>query len=239
MKQKIIRRLALALTFALFLGVLTGCGGEEDAPSTGETEQTGDTQQTTESGLLGENGKRLKVDYETPGSVAAESAELNSATVVINGQTLQMPFAVSALVQNGWHFYSEDSGQQMISANTLASVMGFTLYWNEEPYLDLSAVRNDSTVEKPVLECTVDTLIMDLDLENMSDLDFVLPGGITGASTAADVLSVYGDVTDNGSFDHVQVGNTMLYYVDNEQTGLSFYFGFREDGTLKRISISF
>ncbi len=239
MKYERMRWLALALTLALLMGALAGCGGEETPSTSGETEVTQEPTETTETGLLGENGKRLKVDYETTGSVAPEAASINSATLVINGQTLQMPFTVSALTENGWHFYSEDSGQQLISANTQASVMGFTLYWNDTPYLDLSGVRNDSAAQKPLLECTVDTLIMDLNQENMAELEFVLPGGITKDSTAADVLAVYGDVMQNEAFDHVQVGNTMLYYVDNEQTGLSFYFGFRDDGTLKRISISF
>lgn len=241
MKNETIKLLPLVMAVILCAGLLTGCGGkdvEPDNTTASETESQPDTTEE-EGGIVGENGKKLMVDYETPGTIAEDAPDIASTTLVIHGVSLEMPFQTSALVDSGWTFYSEDVGQQMVAANTEASMMGFSMYLNETAYVDLGSVINNDASQKPVLECSVTRLTINL-LDSMEDdgFDFVLPGGITKDSTAADVLAAYGDVLENENFEYVQVGNTMLYYADQKESGLNFYFGFHEDGTLDCVTVS-
>ncbi len=244
MKFDSIKRVALLLTVVCFVGLLSGCANEdktETQTTISPTESQPETTEATEvtGGIVGENDRRLEVDYETPGVVASDAAPVNSKTLVLNGVTVEMPVLVSTLVNNGWRFYSEEMGQQLVGPKTETNVMGFSLYLNDAACLDITSVSNDADTEKPILDCHISRLVFLFDTETGAGFDFVLPGGITAGSTAADVLAIYGDVLDNESFDYVQVGKTMLYYEGHLETGLSFYFGFNEDGTLSGAAISF
>ena len=234
MKQKKFRLFAVFLAAVLTASLLAGCDLGDILDETGSTE-TETVEETTEAvgGIVGENGRRLKVDYETPGTIAEEAPGIGSKSFTLMGTTLEVPFLTSKLIENGWTFYSESVGQKMVSPETEANIMGFDMYLNDAAYLTLGRLQNTASGEKPATECYVTKLTI-----NMAEgVEFVLPGGITQASTAADVLAVYGDVLENDSFDHVQVGNTMLYYAEHKDTGLSFYFGFNEDGTLSGVTI--
>lgn len=232
-----------ALLAALCLTVLAGCGTEntpEDTSVSGGTETVTETTTETVPGYEGEVGKPLTVDFETHGTVAQEAAALNSKTIVLNGVTLELPCLVSNLTDNGWSFYSETMSQKLVSAGTEASIMGFTMYLGDQGYLELGKVRNDAAQEAPVSACYVTKLtIHTLDHETEDGFDFVLPGGITGYSTAADVIEVFGPAQDNEVFDYVQTGPFLLYYAEHAETALSYAFSFNEDGTLQSVTISF
>ncbi len=235
-----VRKLIVLLALCLCMGLLAGCEGFDlgtTQPSTEPTEATEPTEET--GGIVGENGTRLRVDYETPGTINPEAVPLDSTTIAISAMLYEMPITMSSLVNNGWVLYDEAMGQQTVAGKTEANVLGFNLYQENVAYLDITSVKNDADGTKPILDCKITRLVFNISGEHAGKLDFVLPGGITGQSTAADVLAVYGDVLENDHFDHVQVGKTMLYYAENVQTGLSFYFGFNEDGTLNGVSISY
>lgn len=67
--------------------------------------------------------------------------------------------------------------------------------------------------------------------------DFVLPGGIIADSTAADVLSVFGNPNEAEGFESGYNLDDQLSYENNDKSGLSYHFTFNEDGTLYSCSI--
>ncbi len=235
-----MKMITLLLALTLMCGILAACAEEDpeetSAPTQTQTETTEETEPT--GGIVGENDVRLNVEYETPGVIAADAAPLGSKKLVVNGLTVEMPIQIAALLSNGWAFYSEETAQMPVAAKTETNVMGFSLYLEETAYLDITVVSNSADTKKPISECTARRLVIDLDLEDAAELEIVLPGGITQDSTSADVLAVYGDVLENPNFEYVQVGKKMLYYVGNLESGLNYYFGFNDDGTLNGVTIS-
>lgn len=235
MNKTIFKLLALLMCILM----LAGCGNVTEETESSSTETTEDTTEATIEGLEGENGKKLTVDFKTHGTVAEGAGDITGTTLEIGGLTLEIPVSIAALVENGWTFYSEETGAKPVSPETEAEVMGFSLYRDEQAWIELSRVQNPLTEAAPISQCyatkiTINTI--DLTQEGVA---FTLPGGITRNSTAADVLEIYGPVTENDFFESVTVNAHMIYYSQQETSGLCYFFNFNDDGTLQCVSITY
>lgn len=229
---------ALLLCMSIFLTLFAGCSNEDDFDASESSEATEETTEETVDGYEGEKGKPLTVDFTTHGTRDEGAAALNTKTFLFNGTTYEYPFSIASMLENGWRFYSEDVSLQTVSASTEASVMGFNFYHGDLLCAELSRIVNASEEVAPVKDCTVSCMTIYTTQEESDDaLSFVLPGGITDASTAADVIEVFGPALDNMTFESVQTGASLLYYSCHKETGLSYAFGFRDDGTIESVMI--
>lgn len=223
---------ALLLAAILMLTMLAGCdlnGGDDVSSSTDASDVT----EETIPGYEGENGKPLKVDFMTHGTVSEDAPALDSRKIVIAGASYEFPCSVSHFTENGWHFYSDDIAEQSVSASTETNVMGFTLYAEEgRSSLEIDRLRNDASGKSAVKDCLVTKLTVSVVSDAGERLEFILPGGITERSTAADVIEVFGPAVDNTSFGYVQTGTSLLYYAEHETSDMSFAFHFSDDGAI-------
>lgn len=230
---------ALLLAAVLMLTMLAGCdlNWGDDVPSSTEAS---DMTEETIPGYEGENGKPLKVDFMTHGAVSEDAPALDSKKIVIAGVSYEFPCAVSRFMENGWHFYSDEIAEQTVSADTETNVMGFTLYTEEDGItLEIGRLRNDASNKTAVKDCLVTKLTVSVVSDTGERLEFILPGGITERSTAADVIEVYGPAVDNTSFGYVQTGTSLLYYAENEASDMSYAFHFSDDGAITGFVVIF
>ena len=180
----------------------------------------------------------LSVDTEATG-VVQESATAEKKAVTIGEKEYEFPVLVSDLIDDGWYF--DDSVQtrlDTVEANTIAALPDISLYHNEYQFrIVLIEVNNDSDAEKPVRDCKLIKVgVNGSAAVDASKIKFVLPGGITWQSTAADVVSVYGTAENHPEyFSKVKhMGSTADYTGDLFSVSFTFF----EDGTIEYICFS-
>lgn len=211
--------------------VITGTTGnvQEDTASTGVPQ---DAQMTDPY-----DGTILSVDTTWNGVIEENAEPVSSSKVIINGTTYEFPFAAGQLLENGWSLAPNVSFENDFAANTQTHLIGASLFYEERDYLSIGAVYNNSTAPQPLEACQVTRLTIHIGyrLKLEKTFSFVLPGGITWDSSAADVIAVFGPVENNTNFEYVRVSDDQLSYLN--RSGMQYYFSFSDDGSLYQISI--
>ena len=237
--------LAIILCLALVI-TLAACGkntesmpDNEQSPTKQETtattavneEQTEITTATSpkEIGKITdpEDGTVLDVDLSIRGEIKDNAPSLNSGDFILEGKTMQLPLAGSALTDEGWHFSENGTAKDTkLKPNTTTNLVSFHIYDADGNEMLLYQAVNDSDSEKSALECQISSFGVDTFSLNESFGDLVLPGGICLFSKAADVIEVFGTPENATNFERVEVFEHSIRYVEHNESGLCYTFSF-------------
>lgn len=234
---------AIFLTVCMLVAVLAGCGAKDstagnDIPTQTDKEQVEtDTKMTEPSTSSSEDtinkivdpkdGTVLDVDLTVRGEIKSNAPAMNSGEFILEGVTMQLPFAGSALSDKGWYFSENSSAKDtVIDPNSTTNLVSFYIYDTDGNEMLLYQAINDSDSAKPVLECQISSFAADTFSLNETFGDLILPGGICLFSKAADVIEVFGTPENNNNFERVEVFEQSIKYVENKESGLCYYFSF-------------
>lgn len=172
----------------------------------------------------------FSVDQTAAGEISRAFFPLDNAKIRLEDQACYFPLVTYVLYENDWTSDTED-GYIM---QALVEMDGNEVILTSPSGLSLTV--KDVCKDADTAGYETEILITDIVLPGAGvapEADWVLPGGITPRSTAADVLSVYGMPRENRLFGK-KSHNTEneLYYTEHEKTGLSYVFRFQPDGTL-------
>ena len=184
----------------------------------------------------------LAVDTTTKG-VVKENVPINEKKVTIGNKEYEFPVTLSELIDDGWYF-DENMQDRMqlvggtVAADTVENLSDMNLYHNDYGVrLMLLTISNDTDKEQLLRDCKLEKFGINISMmDDPSKMEFVLPGGITFQSTAADVVNVYGAAENNQNFIMVKHdGSTADYYGELYAVNFTFF----EDGKIEYICARF
>lgn len=209
----------------------------EDVQS--ENNQADDTTKNTSASntnnkIINDDGEEFIVDTSVKGSIKTGAESIDSNKVIINGVTYEIPCMTSELFNNGFYLSDNMTFENEFDANASTNLISFDLYNDEGNFIDLSQIYNNSDSTKTLEECLLTELRIDVDEITYADaaFDFVLPGGITKDSTAADILEIYGNPNSSDVFKNGYNLEHQLTYNNHNSSHMSYSFCFNDDGTL-------
>lgn len=240
--------LLLALMMVLTM-ILCGCqsnpdADERDSSADVKQEQTDDNAEDEDDadkaqtggkkefgGIVDpEDGTKFEIDTTIRGTIEENAAAVTSSEIVLDGIKIQLPFAASVLIDNGWSFPSSATAQEnLLRANATTNLISFYAYSENGDELSLLQAVNNADTEKSIQECDITSFELSTISLTEDFGDCVLPGGISLYSTAADVLSVYGTPENNAYFETVYVYENGLRYENCKETGYSYSFRFFDE----------
>ncbi len=232
--MKVKQFFIVAVGTFLLSASFTGCTGglndiAEKEPADGVLQKFANEKASVSEEIVGEDGERFEADLSVYGRVASEAADLDSSTIVLRGKAYDFPMRVSELMDNGWHFSENGSFDNAFKPKVTTSLITFYMY-NGGTEIMLNKVYNDSDDVAKIEDCLLLGLSIGIDYDEGAepDCEFILPGGIIGYSTAADVLSVMGDPNKTKAFDYGYNSDYQLSYREHKISGLSYNFSFQD-----------
>lgn len=238
MKKLFVCLLALTLT----LMMLASCGDkettnentDETTVAANETVTEKNNEETAEK-LINDDGEEFIVDTTTKGSIKEGAASINEAKITLCGKEYAFPVKISDLIADGWYFSENQDVSEKVPAESVAMTNGIYLFSADGSEITIGEICNELTEEAGIEDCLITRVSLDVEWEDITD--FVLPGGIIADSTAADVLSVFGNPNEAEGFESGYNLDDQLSYENNEESGLTYHFTFNEDGTLYSCSV--
>lgn len=189
--------------------------------------------------IVNEEGVTFDVDLIRKGKLAENAESIDSDYIVINNKKYRFPIPVSDMISDNWWIAGKYSSEK-IEANSLTSLLGdFKLYSLEGVYISMHKLCNETDEDKSMEDTILTEFSISRDEETGEfSADFILPGGIIPESTAADVVSVYGDPNDPLEFDFGKSDSDSLKYIYNYSSKNNYHFAFRQDGTLEYVNVT-
>ena len=196
----------------------------------------GRTADVTEKETAAPAADLLQVDCLTTGEISPELSSIGDTLLILDGQRFHFPIIAGAMEET-WRVRDDDggfesglahvSGGEAVCVSTASRMEMTARAWT-------ASGDTAGTAEK--------TVITDIVLYGAAEGDgaaWVLPGGLTQNSTAADVLSVFGEPGGNADFGSgARAEANTLYYPDQKDSGISYTFLFRTDGRLVSAELS-
>lgn len=240
--------LLLAVTMLFLLG---SCAKNENNTDT-STESTTNQPQSTENNneettiqadndnkLVNDDGEEFIVDISNYGKVKEGAAAISDNKIELAGTAYTFPIKMSELFDNGWDLSSGYEYETEFDANTQTSLISYYLKHESGLEITLSEVTNDSAEKKDIKECTL-TGVWLYSYNFETESDFVLPGGIVPASTAANILEVFGNPNTSTEFTGYSYNmDAQLTYSKHAVSNISYSFSFNDDGSLSSARIDY
>ncbi len=243
--------LALFAALALVLTLFAACGKKENNDANAEQNATNVSTEETETKenadkndsdnnvsaqkIVNDDGEEFIVDTSVKGTIKEGAASIHDSKVVLNGKEYNFPIKISDLIADGWHFSENQVAEDDVAPETLALTNGVYLFSANGDEITIRSVYNELSEAAPIEDCLAAGI--KIDAESEDDIDFVYPGGITKDSSAADVLSIFGDPNKTNDFDYGYNLDEQLSYENNNNSGITYHFTFNEDGTLSSCSM--
>ena len=235
------KRLLSVLLVALMI-VLSACGKSDNS----NTSSTSSTQaDVSESDIVSQQDALtapvgLSCDITNEGTVSDQAPALGAYAFISDGETYTLPLPVSTLTEKGLYHTVPEEDNSFKAQLQYKLLTGFSLYRktdNEESVVfRIYSLSNPSAEPQPVENCKLTGVEF-----RPSYTDWVLPGGITKQSTAANVLRIYGvpGKNANAPFTDGRVGKVSSdsYLKYSAADGMVVEFYFNEDGTINRCGI--
>ena len=141
-------------------------------------------------------------------SAAKISEELTSGQFVIDGVIYQFPMPLKDWLDNGWHVSATYDNADEFRLDPYYTSTEFELFNEDDDFVRMT-VYNDSDEAAPVDECIVYSLNM-----STTEVDVVLPKGMTKRNKPAEVLEAYGEPdVKNDDSNHLEA---TYYFADHE-----------------------
>ena len=193
--------------------------------------------------VINEDGVLCDIDIFTGGEIAENAVPVSGKTIVLAGQSYEFPIKVSDLTSNGWKLenplgYIGNSFTGYVYLGLMSWNGANTLVHESGAKIHLHTVYSETTVFN-LTECTISRFQICTDSGTRKlEADFVLPGGITQNSTAADVIQVYGNPNSSKKFMLSKSSEDSFNYSRQEDSQFSYIIQFHKDGTIKQIDVS-
>lgn len=228
--------ITLLLAISILLSMLVGCNVTEKAleQNTPQAEEKiDDNNNSPDKNEIGEivndEGEKFIVDTTTTGEINGNGEPINSKTIIIDNIEYSLPFNTSELLDNGWTLSGAFNDEFTPNASTTLLDSYLINQNNERIYID--CIYNSYDTSKPFEDC----IVLDLHIEEYMGCKYILPGGISNASTAGDVLSVYGNPYTTNYFEEGYNFDDNLCYYEQHDTKIDYQFIFNEDGTINKV----
>lgn len=195
--------------------------------------------QNSNDKIVNDDGEEFIVDTSVKGSIKDGADGINSKKIILDGVTYEVPCAVSQLFDNGYRLGKNMTFEDAFDADSTTNLISFDLYNADgRNFVMLRQIFNNSDSVKTLQECLFTGLKIEVyNIDSDDSFDFVLPGGITKTSTAADVLEVFGNPNGNSNFDYGYNLDAQLSYENHNESHMTYHFTFNDDGTLYAIGI--
>ncbi len=241
--------LLLAITMLFLLGSCTKGGNNTDTTTpentTNQTQNTENNneettiQTDTNNKIVNDDGEEFIVDISNYGKVKEDAAAISDNKFELAGTTYTFPIKMSELFDNGWKLSDGYEYQTEFDANTQTNLISYYLVHESGLKIILEQMTNDSAEKKDIKECTLTRFCLDTYYLE-TDSDFVLPGGIVPASTAANILEVFGNPNTSTDFTGYSFNlDDQLTYSKHPTSNISYSFAFNDDGTLYSVHIDY
>lgn len=217
------------LALLMILTVFVACG-------TGEPEATTANIDFNTLEIINKDGTKFTPDLTNVGKVAKNPRNLGSTTFELAGTAYTFPIKMSELHANGWTLSEGTKDKTEVNGNSSIILMGYSLVHESGMKIKLSQIFNESEEKKDILECTL-TKFSVYTSDCTAEQGFVLPGGITNQSTAANILTYFGDPHGANAFANSDNYENSVYYIKHEISNLTYFFSFQEDGSLSDVEI--
>ncbi len=125
-------------------------------------------------------------------SAAMIGQEITSGQFVLDGVVYEFPMSLQQWLDNGWHISNNYDNVDKFTLAPGGASTEFELFNEEGDYVRVSVV-NMSGEEAKVQECMVFSLYM-----STTEVDIVLPQGLTQRNKPADVIAAYGEPDSKG-----------------------------------------
>jgi len=220
------------LALIMFVSVLSGCGAKDNGDESGQgtNDVTNNSSQLFESTdtIVNDDGKKFLPNTEVTGVVKEGSESLDSNKFVIGGKTYALPIKISYLLDDGWSFLKGFSFENdFVPGET--NLVSFYLVNENGIEIQLEKIINDSSDNQKIEECYLSAFVID-NYHMTADFEFVMPGGITQLSTAADIISVLGDPNKATQFSGYSYNLAeQLTYSKHNVSNIGYSFVLRED----------
>lgn len=244
--------LAIILMMTIIVSLFAACGNDattntpddvnNDNIQTNQTENDENNKQPAQNDtnkIVNDDGEEFIVDTSVKGSIKDDAESINSKKIVLDGITYDLPCAVSQFFDDGYRLGKNMTFEDAFDANSTTNLVSFHMYNKDDRnFINFRQIFNNSDSEKTLKECLLTGLQISVyDINSDDSFDFVLPGGITKSSTAADVLEVFGNPNGNANFEYGYNLDDQLTYKNHNESHMTYHFSFNEDGTLYSLSI--
>ena len=161
--------------------------------------------------FAGCSGVDLNLDDEKfiEEGAAKISEELTSGQFVIDGVIYQFPMPLKDWLDNGWHVSSTYDNVADFRLDPYYTSTDFELFDEENERYVRMTVYNDSDKAAPIEDCIVYYLYI-----STTEVDVVLPKGMTKRNKPAEVLEAYGEPDVKG--DEPNHLEATYYFADDE-----------------------
>lgn len=234
-----MKKLTVILISLMLIGtVFASCGGNENTDVNEDTnEPVASTEETKASAeenavsdkIINDEGEEFIVDTTVKGTIKEGASSIDNSNVVLCGKEYNFPIKISELIADGWYFPENQVIENDVDPESYARTNGIYLFDGNGSEITIGEVYNELTEAAAIEECYISDLSLNIAWEDITD--FVLPGGIVAGSTAADVLSVFGNPNNADGFEWGYNLDDQLSYENNKTSGLTFHFTFNDDGT--------
>lgn len=212
-QTKAKKALIMALAFASFATVFSGCGkdtpaetqsAEETVPEESPEVTQETTPEVTEAPAPSENTETSAPAAGEKGDFGPLSDDPYSFQIEINGEVYQFPMPYEQFAAYGW-VYKDDS-TTMLDAHYVAGTSVFNL-GDLQCYAD---IVNFDINQRPLNECYIGGISFDTFQVEKGNASILLPGGLQfGVATVEDAKNKYGTASDEITTDS---GSVTLYY---------------------------
>ena len=235
MKRKVLSFISLIMIISMAI-TITGCGGNNNQEKTENTSKIS----TENKKIVNDDGEEFIIDTTKKGEIKKDAESLNSDVVVLLGKEYTFPIKMSELFDNGWRLNNGYEYQTEFDANTTTDLLSYYLVDDESgKEITLGKITNNSSEKKDIKDCWLTDFEVDQNSIDVAEDDFIIPGGITFKSLAADVLSVYGNPNNTDEFTGYSYSQSKsLIYSKQKSSGISYTFSFYDDdNTLYTIQV--
>lgn len=234
--------LCTVLVVLMMFSMLVGCSIAENKDIDTATEQLQEnvdnsTAKVNNEKIINDDGEEFIVDTTKMGEIIDNYESISSSKITIENVEYNLPFAVSELINNGWSLPDSNyvSFDNAFDPETSTSLVSFSMYNKDNKSINLREVYNSSSEIKKIEECTLTSI----NLDEYYEIGFILPGGITNNSTAADVLSVFGNPNNTNDFEWGYNLDDQLSYMNHNNSNLTYHFTFNDDGTIYAVTVAY
>ncbi len=241
-----MKKLTVIFISLMLIGTaFASCGGNENTDVNEDTNETVASTEETKAPaeenavsdkIINDEGEEFIVDTTVKGTIKEGASSIDNSNVVLCGKEYNFPIKISELIADGWYFSENQVIENDVDPESYARTNGIYLFDGNGSEITIVEVYNELTEAAAIEECYISDLRLNIEWENITD--FVLPGGIIAESTAADILSVFGNPNKADGFESGYNLDDQLTYENNSASGLSFTFSFNDDGTAYSYIIS-
>lgn len=194
------------------------------------------SESTTADGQNSDNSQTssLNVDMTKKGTISSKNKDINKSVILFNNQKYYFPIIAKNFFNKSWSCNGKTCDKSIlknIGNNLVLSHSSGEKIKVQEVY----AFDKENNYQPEIL---INRIVLE-GTKSKNSTFWVLPGGITAQSTAADVIAVYGNTNGNKNFSKCSYNSeNKISYSSQKKSGISYVFTFNSDGSIDSVEVS-